>query len=169
MIRHQTAAIQPKGETLSRPSSLTRTPPTCSLLKYPAAQGIYLLGSGAWRVVHVVPVRPLQTQSFSAFIHQNWRASPESDIRLRTASIKRDGDGRTRRFTAGTEITHSQTETQTYHRHSESRFACASELTQVRTPSDDRHFDVSGIAETWERPAEFVLARVPYRLLSETA
>ncbi len=27
-----------------------------SLLKHPAAQGIYLLGSGAWRVVDVVPV-----------------------------------------------------------------------------------------------------------------
>jgi maleate cis-trans isomerase len=27
-----------------------------SLLKHPAAEGIYLLGSGAWRVVDVVPV-----------------------------------------------------------------------------------------------------------------
>jgi len=56
MIRHQKAAIQQKGETLSRLSSLTPTPPTRSLLKHPAAPGIYLLGSGAWRVVDVVPV-----------------------------------------------------------------------------------------------------------------
>ena len=61
-----------------------------SLLKHPAAQGIYLLGSGAWRVVDVVPVeKDLEVPVVHPVAARVWYVQKQIRIRQPVAGARR--------------------------------------------------------------------------------
>ena len=95
------------------------------------------------------------TQPFSAFIHPTWRGLPESAIRLRTVSIKRDGGWKNTSLYCGNKNYPFPNRALTLSLSFRIKIRLRKRANSVRTPSDDRHFHVSAIAETWKRPRSF--------------